>query len=120
MTVTGEVSPAELAADHRVADVFVVCSEHEGFCVPLLEAMHHRVPIVAFSATAVTETLGDAGLLFDVKDPCTIAAAVDRVVDESRAAPSTRRRGRAPAFPISTSRAPDPRSSTPSPRLRER
>ncbi len=61
VTLTGGVSPAELAAYYRAADVFVVCSEHEGFCVPLLEAMHHGVPIVAFASTAVPETLGDAG-----------------------------------------------------------
>ncbi len=83
VTLAGNVTPAELAAHYRAADVFVVCSEHEGFCVPLLEAMHHRVPIVAFAATAVPETLGDVGLLFDVKDPYTIAAAVDRVVRDS-------------------------------------
>jgi glycosyltransferase involved in cell wall biosynthesis len=84
VTLTGGVSTAELAAHYRAADVFVVCSEHEGFCVPLLEAMHHRVPVVAFAATAVPETLGDAGMLFDVKDACTIAAAVDRVVRDTR------------------------------------
>ncbi len=83
VTLTGGVSPAELVAYYRAADVFVVCSEHEGFCVPLLEAMHHRVPIVAFASTAVPETLGDAGLLLDVKDPCTVAAAVDRVVTDA-------------------------------------
>lgn len=83
VTLAGGVSPAELAAYYRAADVFVVCSEHEGFCVPLLEAMHHRVPIVAFAATAVTETLGGGGLLLDVKDPCTVAAAVDRVVTDT-------------------------------------
>jgi len=82
VTLSGGVSPAELAAYYRTADVFVVCSEHEGFCVPLLEAMHHRVPIVAFAAAAVPETLGDAGLLLDVKDPCTVAAAVQRVVGD--------------------------------------
>ena len=87
VTVTGGVSPSELAAHYRAADVFVVCSEHEGFCVPLIEAMHHHVPIVAYSSTAIPETLGDAGLLLDVKDPCTIAAAVDRVVGD----PSLRR-----------------------------
>ena len=80
VTVTGGVSAAELAAQYRAADVFVVCSEHEGFCVPLLEAMHYGVPIVAYATTAVPETLGEAGLLLDVKDPCTVAAAVDRVV----------------------------------------
>ena len=83
VTLVGGVSDAALAAYYRAADVFVVCSEHEGFCVPLLEAMYHRVPIVAFAAGAVPETLGDAGLLLDVKDPCTVAAAVDRVVRDA-------------------------------------
>jgi glycosyltransferase involved in cell wall biosynthesis len=82
VTLTGGVSASELAAYYRAADVFVLCSEHEGFCVPLLEAMHYRVPIVAFASTAVPETLGDAGLLLDVKDPCTVAASVERVVDD--------------------------------------
>jgi glycosyltransferase involved in cell wall biosynthesis len=83
VTITGGVSDAQLAAHYAAADVFVVCSEHEGFCVPLLESMHHRVPIVAYAATAVPETLGEAGLLLDVKDPCTVAAAVDRVVGDT-------------------------------------
>ena len=113
MTLTGGVSAAELAAYYRAADVFVVCSEHEGFCVPLLEAMHYRVPIVAYAATAVPETLGDAGLLLDVKDPCTVAAAVDRVVARrARCAPSSSTRAAA-ACASSTSRAPGPRSSRP-------
>jgi glycosyltransferase involved in cell wall biosynthesis len=80
VTITGPVSAAALAAWYRAADVLVVVSEHEGFCVPLIEAMHHRVPIVAHAAAAVPETLGNAGLLLDTKDPCTVAAAVDRVI----------------------------------------
>jgi glycosyltransferase involved in cell wall biosynthesis len=80
VTLPGGVSTAELAEYYATADVFVACSEHEGFCVPLLEAMHFGVPIVAFAAAAVPETLGDAGLLLSVKDPCTVAAAVDRIV----------------------------------------
>ena len=83
VTLAGGVSSSELAAYYRAADVFVVCSEHEGFCVPLLEAMHHRVPIVAFAAAAIPETLGEAGLMFDIKDPCTIAAAVERIVRDA-------------------------------------
>jgi glycosyltransferase involved in cell wall biosynthesis len=83
VTLTGNVSPAELAAHYRAADVFVVCSEHEGFCVPLLEAMHYGVPIVAYASTAVPETLGEAGLLLDVKDPCTVAAAVDHLLGDA-------------------------------------
>ena len=80
VTITGGVSAAELAAYYDAADVFVVLSEHEGFCVPLLEAMQHEVPVVAYSAAAVPETLDGAGLLLDVKDPGTVAAAVARLV----------------------------------------
>ena len=58
-----------LAAHYRAADVFVCLSDHEGFCVPLLEAMHHRVPIVAFASAAVPETLGAAGLCLPDKAP---------------------------------------------------
>jgi glycosyltransferase involved in cell wall biosynthesis len=77
--VTGAVSAGALTAYYDAADVFVVCSEHEGFCVPLLEAMHHRVPIIAYAAAAVPETLRDAGVLLDTKDAFTVAAAVHRV-----------------------------------------
>ena len=58
VSLTGPVSPGGLAAYYRAADVYVCLSEHEGFCVPLLESMHFGVPIVAFGVTAVPETLG--------------------------------------------------------------
>jgi glycosyltransferase involved in cell wall biosynthesis len=57
-------------------------SEHEGFCVPLLEAMHHEVPIVAFAAAAVPETVAGAGLLLDDKRPASVAAALHRVLED--------------------------------------
>ena len=79
----GEVSDSDLAAHYRAADVFVCASDHEGFCVPLLEAMHHRVPIVAYASTAVPETLGEGGLLLDSKAPVTLAAAVQRVLTDA-------------------------------------
>ena len=103
MTLTGPVSDAQLAAHYAAADVFVVCSEHEGFCVPLLEAMHYRVPIVAYASTAVPETLGDAGVLLDAKDPCLVAAAVAASSATARCANSWWRpaRPRAPTFDIS-------------------
>jgi glycosyltransferase involved in cell wall biosynthesis len=78
----GSVSAGELAAHYRAADVFVCVSEHEGFCVPLLEAMHHRLPIVAYGAAAVPETLQDAGVLLAHKDPATVAAATHRVLTD--------------------------------------
>ncbi len=78
--IAGPVSAPALAAYYRAADVLVCVSEHEGFCVPLLEAMHHGVPVVAFGAGAVAETVGDGGLVLDRKDPETVAAAVERVL----------------------------------------
>jgi glycosyltransferase involved in cell wall biosynthesis len=77
--VTGSVDEAELAAHYAAADVFVCVSEHEGFCVPLLEAMHHGVPIVAHGTTAVGETLAGGGIVLPGKAPSLVAAAVARV-----------------------------------------
>lgn len=65
---TGPVPDEDLAAFYRWADAYVSLSEHEGFCVPLVEAMAADVPIVAYAAGAVPETLGGAGLLFEPKD----------------------------------------------------
>ncbi len=80
----GSVTDTELAAYYQQADVFVSASEHEGFCVPLLESMYHELPIVAYGAAAVPETLGDAGLCIMLKDPLTFASAVHRVVSDAK------------------------------------
>ena len=56
--ITGPVSAGALGAYYRAADVLVCVSEHEGFCVPVIEAMYHDVPVVAFAAGAVAETVG--------------------------------------------------------------
>jgi glycosyltransferase involved in cell wall biosynthesis len=82
VSITGAVSNRALAAYYGNADAFVCLSEHEGFCVPLLEAMQSRVPVVAFAAAAVPETLGAAGLLLPSKQPAVVAAAVHRVVTD--------------------------------------
>jgi glycosyltransferase involved in cell wall biosynthesis len=65
---TGPVPDHDLAAFYRWADVYVSLSEHEGFCVPLVEAMAADVPVLAYNAGAVPETLGGAGVLFEPKD----------------------------------------------------
>jgi glycosyltransferase involved in cell wall biosynthesis len=80
--LAGSVSDAELEGLYRSADVFVCLSEHEGFCVPLLEAMAHEVPVVALGAAAVPETLGDGGLVLASKRPSLVAEAVARVVGD--------------------------------------
>lgn len=64
----GQVSSDELVAYYRMAHAYVSLSEHEGFCVPLVEAMAADVPVLAYRAAAVPETLGGAGLCFAPKD----------------------------------------------------
>ena len=99
------VSGGELAAYYRAADVLVSASEHEGFCVPLLEAMHHDVPIVAFACAAVPETLGDAGVLLPHKSPAFIAAAVHRVLSDDGLRKDLIARGRVRLADFSLERA---------------
>jgi glycosyltransferase involved in cell wall biosynthesis len=65
---TGPVSDEELAVYYRRAAVYISLSEHEGFCAPLLEAMAADVPVLAYGAAAVPETLGGAGVQFAPKD----------------------------------------------------
>jgi len=76
VTFTGEVSDECLKAYFEAADVFVSTSEHEGFCVPLVEAMALRLPIVAHGSSAVPDTVGPAGLLWDTPDPFLLAESI--------------------------------------------
>lgn len=77
--IEGFRTDAELAACYRVARAFLCLSEHEGFCVPLLEAMHFGVPIVAYAAAAVPETLGDSGILLRSRDPAYAVEILERL-----------------------------------------
>jgi len=105
VTLTGAVSDAVRNAYYAAADVFVCLSAHEGFCVPLLEAWHHRVPIVAAAAAAVPETLGGAGLLLPTTAATTVAAAVARVTQDRALADALRAAGTARAEVFSLERA---------------
>lgn len=78
----GDATDADKAAAFRSADVYVSVSDHEGFGIPLLEAMHHRVPVVAYGSTAVPETVGRGALCLPSKEPTRVAAAVRRVVTD--------------------------------------
>jgi L-malate glycosyltransferase len=75
----GHVSNEELTAYYELADVFVCASEHEGFCVPLIEAFHMGVPVIAFSASAVPSTLDGGGILVTDKDPIGVAAVINEL-----------------------------------------
>jgi glycosyltransferase involved in cell wall biosynthesis len=79
---TGPVSQAELVTYFRLASVYLCLSEHEGFCVPLLEAMHFGVPVIAYGAAGVPGTLGAAGILVREKDFAALAELIHRVVSE--------------------------------------
>ena len=76
----GPVPEDELASYYRHADAYVSLSEHEGFCVPLLEAMAADVPVLAYAAGAVPETLGGAGIAFAPKDLEYAAELLGRLV----------------------------------------
>lgn len=79
VTFHGSVSQEQLVAHYLSADVFCCLSDHEGFCVPVIEAMHHGLPVVAFDCTAVGETVGDGGLLLTDKNPLVVASALHRI-----------------------------------------
>ena len=79
----GHVSDAELVAFYDVADLFLCASEHEGFCVPLVEAFYKQVPVLAYAATAVPATMDGGGVLFDTKDPRHVAALMDAVLSDT-------------------------------------
>ena len=76
----GALPQDQLNAIYAGADAFVCLSEHEGFCIPLLEALHFGLPVVARRAAAVPEVLGDAGVLLDDPDLATVAEAIDLCV----------------------------------------
>jgi glycosyltransferase involved in cell wall biosynthesis len=78
----GHVSDEELVAFYQVADLFLCASEHEGFCVPIVEAFSMQVPVLAYAATAVPATMDGAGVLFDDKDPAYVAGLMDAIVSD--------------------------------------
>jgi glycosyltransferase involved in cell wall biosynthesis len=80
----GHVDDDDLRALYSVAHVLVSLSEHEGFCAPLLEAMEFGVPVLAYDAAAVRETLGAAGALLLEKPPELVAAVLNRLVRDRR------------------------------------
>ena len=77
----GHVSNEELVALYEAADLFLCASEHEGFCVPLIEAFYKRVPVLAYASTAVPATMDGGGVLYETKDPLHVARLMEAVLD---------------------------------------
>jgi glycosyltransferase involved in cell wall biosynthesis len=106
--ITGWVTPEQLAAFYTRADVFVTMSEHEGFCVPLLEAMSFDVPVLARAFGAIPETMGDAGLLLPPEDdPLLAAEGMAELLESQSLRSELARRGRQrlAAFDVETANA---------------
>lgn len=76
----GEVSDEELKAYYMVSDVFMMTSEHEGFCVPLVEAMSMKTPIVAYGSSAIPGTVAGVGLVWPERNPYLLAESVNSIV----------------------------------------
>jgi glycosyltransferase involved in cell wall biosynthesis len=76
------IDDAQLSAYYGASDVLVMLSDHEGFGVPLVEAMARGVPVVAYDAGAVSEVLGDAGVLLTRKHPRHVVSALYRLLSD--------------------------------------
>jgi glycosyltransferase involved in cell wall biosynthesis len=80
---TGEVSDEALKSYYSLAHVFMITSEHEGFCVPLVEAMSMKIPIVGYGLAAIPGTVKDAGLLWNEKNPYLLAESINSIVKDN-------------------------------------
>lgn len=80
---TGHIPFDELLTLYRLADVFVSMSEHEGFCLPLIESCIFQLPVVAFAAGAVAETLAGAGIVIHSKEVEYVAGVVEKVINNA-------------------------------------
>lgn len=81
----GRRSDSEVRAFYENSSVYVCASEHEGFCLPLIEAMFFKLPVVAYNGSAVPETMGGAGILYDNKDPSELAELMNLAATSKRA-----------------------------------
>lgn len=90
----GGVSDEVLKACYLVANAFATTSEHEGFCVPLVEAMSMKLPITAYASTAIPETLGDAGIAWPDREPLLMAESINLFVRNAAVRNALGQRGR--------------------------
>lgn len=79
---TGHIPFNQILAYYTLADVFVCMSEHEGFCIPLLEAMYFQTPILAYNSSAIGGTLGGTGVLLPDKAPALTAGWMNRLAKD--------------------------------------
>ncbi len=73
---TGHIPYDELLTYYQVSDIFISASEHEGFCLPLVESMVYELPVVAYKSTAIPYTLGEAGVKVKTKNPALVGELI--------------------------------------------
>ncbi|MPM85721.1 D-inositol-3-phosphate glycosyltransferase [bioreactor metagenome] len=81
---TGHINLDELVSYYKIGNVFLTMSEHEGFCVPLLESMYFGVPVLAYNSSAIPETLGGTGILINEKNYIEIAELINLLVEDKK------------------------------------
>lgn len=92
---TGPLSDSEIQALYLNCSVYLGMSEHEGFCVPLIEAMNFDLPVIAYDCTAVGETVGNGGILFKEKRYPELAQLISRLSEKGAFRSSLIEKGRA-------------------------
>ena len=80
--ITGQINFEELLAYYKVANIFISMSEHEGFCVPILESMYFDIPIIAYKSSAIPYTLENSGILVNKKNYMAIAEMVNILIND--------------------------------------
>ena len=78
----GHIKFEEILAFYKVADLFLCMSEHEGFCVPLVESMFFEVPILAYNSSAIKDTLGNSGVIVNKKDYFLISELINYILSD--------------------------------------
>ncbi|MBA7468435.1 D-inositol-3-phosphate glycosyltransferase [subsurface metagenome] len=79
---TGKVNDEQLKSYFLVSKIFTLTSYHEGFCVPLVEAMSMKIPVIAYGSTAVTDTVGNGGIVWEDLDINLIAATINEIISD--------------------------------------
>lgn len=90
---TGGVSDQALKSCYLSSRVFMITSEHEGFCVPLVEAMALRLPIVAYASSAIPDTLDNVGLVWEERNPYLLAESIHSIVGDKSISESLSEKG---------------------------
>ena len=79
----GRVSFKELKSYYLGSHIFLLLSEHEGFCIPILESQYFKLPLIAYSSSAIKETIGENQLVYDVLDYETLASSIDTIYKDN-------------------------------------